>query len=156
MTNNPEQRLAELGFVLPEVPKPIANFETGVFHGNLLYLSGTGPLLENGKMARGKVGDTVSVEEAYLHAQRTGLMLIAAMKKLLGDLNRVKQVVKLLGMVNAVPDFQNHPQVINGCSDLMVNVFGDAGRHARSAVGMGSLPGNITVEIEAIIAVELD
>ena len=156
MTNNPEQRLTELGFVLPEVPKPIANFETGVFHGNLLYLSGTGPLLENGKMARGKVGDTVSVEEAYLHAQRTGLMLIAAMKKLLGDLNRVKQVVKLLGMVNATPDFQNHPQVINGCSDLMVNVFGDAGRHARSAVGMGSLPGGITVEIEAIIAVELD
>jgi len=156
MTTNPEQRLTERGFVLPEVPKPIANFETGVFYGNLLYLSGTGPLLENGKMARGKVGDTVTVEEAYLHAQRTGLMLIAAMKKLLGDLNRVKQVVKLLGMVNAAPDFQNHPQVINGCSDLMVNVFGEAGRHARSAVGMGSLPGNITVEIEAIVAVELD
>lgn len=104
-------------------------------------------------LATGKVGAEISVADAYEHARRTGLVLIAAMQALLFDLDRVQQVVKLLGMVNAAPDFTQHPKVINGCSDLLVEVFGDKGRHARSAVGMGSLPGNISVEIEAIVEI---
>ena len=149
-----EKRLTELGINLPELPVPIANFKPGIITGNLLYLSGQGPVLENGKLATGKVGMDISVEEAYEHARRTGMVLIAAMQKMLGNLDQVKQIVKLLGMVNATPDFTQHPKVINGCSDLLVEVFGDKGQHARSAVGMGSLPGNISVEIEAIIEID--
>ena len=147
----PEEKLAELGLTLPPVAAPIANFVTHVEDGSLLYLSGQGPRDRNGLLATGKVGAGVSVEEAYAHAQLTGLNLLAVMKHALGDLGRVERVVKLLGMVNADPLFSDHPKVINGCSDLMVNVFGDKGRHARSAVGFGSLPGQITVEIEAIV-----
>lgn len=147
----PEEKLAELGLTLPPVAAPIANFVTHVEDGSLLYLSGQGPRDHNGQLATGKVGAGVSVEEAYAHAQLTGLNLLAVMKDALGDLGRVERVVKLLGMVNADPLFCDHPKVINGCSDLMVNVFGDKGRHARSAVGFGSLPGQITVEIEAIV-----
>ena len=147
----PDEKLAALGLTLPPVPAPIANFVTHVEEGSLLYLSGQGPRNHDGHMATGKVGAGVSVEEAYQHAQLTGLNLLAVMKHALGDLSRVKRVVKLLGMVNADPLFSDHPKVINGCSDLMIEVFGDAGRHARSAVGFGSLPGQITVEIEAII-----
>jgi len=147
----PEEKLAELGLTLPPVAAPIANFVTHVEDGSLLYLSGQGPRDHNGQLATGKVGAGVSVEEAYAHAQLTGLNLLAVMKHALGDLGRVERVVKLLGMVNADPLFSDHPKVINGCSDLMVNVFGDKGRHARSAVGFGSLPGQITVEIEAIV-----
>ena len=102
----------------------------------------------------GKVGAEVSVEDAYTHARQTGLNLLAVAHMALGDLGRVRRVVKLLGMVNGAPTFGDHPKVINGCSDLLVNVFGDVGRHARSAVGMGSLPGNMTVEIEAILQVD--
>lgn len=105
-------------------------------------------------MHTGKVGGNVTVEEAYKHARLTGINLLAVMQSALGDLRRVKRVVKLLGMVNALPDFADHPSVINGCSDLLIDVFGEAGNHARSAVGFGSLPGNITVEIEAIIALK--
>jgi enamine deaminase RidA (YjgF/YER057c/UK114 family) len=147
----PEEKLAELGLTLPPVAAPIANFVTHVEDGSLLYLSGQGPRNNDGQLATGKVGAGVSVEEAYAHAQLTGLNLLAVMKHALGDLGRVERVVKLLGMVNADPLFSDHPKVINGCSDLMVNVFGDKGRHARSAVGFGSLPGQITVEIEAIV-----
>ena len=147
----PEEKLAKLGLTLPPVAAPIANFVTHVEDGSLLYLSGQGPRDHNGQLATGKVGAGVSVEEAYAHAQLTGLNLLAVMKHALGDLGRVERVVKLLGMVNADPLFSDHPKVINGCSDLMVNVFGDKGRHARSAVGFGSLPGQITVEIEAIV-----
>jgi len=147
----PEEKLAELGLTLPPVAAPIANFVTHVEDGSLLYLSGQGPRDHNGQLATGKVGAGVSVEEAYAHAQLTGLNLLAVMKHALGDLGRVERVVKLLGMVNADPLFSDHPKVINGCSDLMVNVFGNKGRHARSAVGFGSLPGQITVEIEAIV-----
>lgn len=145
-------RLAQLGITLPPPPPPIANFVTHVVEGGMLYLSGQGPLEENGYLHAGKVGADVSVEEAYRHARLVGINLIAVMQDALGDLSRVKQVVKLLGMVNAMPDFLDHPKVINGCSDLFLDVFGTAGRHARSAVGFGSLPGNITVEIEAIVA----
>ncbi|MCP8938306.1 RidA family protein [Alsobacter sp. SYSU M60028] len=149
----PAERLKSLGIVLPTPPTPIANFVTHVEASGLLFLSGQGPREADGRMNTGKVGREVSVEDAYRHARLTGVNLLAVMQAALGDLGRVKRVVKLLGMVNAVPDFTDHPKVINGCSDLMVEVFGDAGRHARSAVGFGSLPGNITVEIEAIVQI---
>jgi enamine deaminase RidA (YjgF/YER057c/UK114 family) len=151
-TQTPYQRLAQLGIELPPSPPPIANFLTHVREGNLVYLSGQGPREADGILHAGKVGDGVSVEDAYQHARLVGVNLLAVLHDAIGDLSRVKRVVKLLGMVNATPNFQDHPKVINGCSDLLIEVFGDAGRHARSAVGFGSLPGNITVEIEAIIA----
>ncbi|WP_289852375.1 RidA family protein [Mesorhizobium liriopis] len=150
----PADRLASLGITLPASPPPVANFVTHVFEDRLLYLSGQGPREADGRMHRGKVGADVSVEEAYAHARLTGINLLAVMQEALGDLTRVRRVVKLLGMVNAEPDFADHPAVINGCSDLLVEVFGDKGRHARSAVGFGSLPGRITVEIEAIVAID--
>ncbi|ACS59706.1 Endoribonuclease L-PSP (plasmid) [Rhizobium leguminosarum bv. trifolii WSM1325] len=150
--NSPYERLAALGIALPPPPPPIANFVTHVIEGNMLYLSGQGPREADGFMHAGKVGGGVSIDEAYGHARLTGINLLAVMQDALGDLARVKRVVKLLGMVNAVPEFEDHPSVINGCSDLLIEVFGPAGEHARSAVGFGSLPGNITVEIEAIVA----
>lgn len=150
--NSPYQRLAALGIKLPPPPPPIANFVTHVVEGNMLYLSGQGPREADGFLHAGKVGGGVGVEEAYRHARLTGINLLAVMQEALGDLSRVRRVVKLLGMVNAVPEFEDHPSVINGCSDLLIAVFGAAGEHARSAVGFGSLPGNITVEIEAIVA----
>lgn len=149
----PYTRLKHLGIVLPDAPPPIANFVTYVREGNLLFLSGQGPQEVDGLLHSGKVGADVGVDVAYQHARLTGINLIAVMQQALGDLNRVKQIVKLLGMVNATPDFGEHPKVINGCSDLMVEIFGESGRHARSAVGFGSLPNNITVEIEAVVAV---
>jgi enamine deaminase RidA (YjgF/YER057c/UK114 family) len=150
-----EARLKELGIVLPipNVPTPVANYVPFRLAGNLLFLSGQGPR-ENGATLSGKVGKDVSVEEGYRRARLIGLGLLAATRQALGSLDRVDYVVKLLGMVNAVPDFTDQPKVINGCSDLFVEVFGDAGRHARSAVGMGSLPNQISVEIEAILAVK--
>lgn len=148
----PYERLAALGITLPASPPPIANFVTHVREGNMLYLSGQGPREANGHLYTGKVGGDVGVDQAYQHARLTGINLLAVMHDTLGDLSRVKRVVKLLGMVNAVPLFADHPKVINGCSDLFIEVFGDAGQHARSAVGFGSLPGNITVEIEAIVS----
>ena len=141
-----EERLADLGIELPPVPAPAGNYVHAVRTGNLLYLSGKGP----GNVT-GKVGGGISVEDAYRHARETGLILIAVMRQELGSLDRVNRIVKVLGMVNAVPDFGQQPKVINGCSDLFVEVFGEKGRHARSAVGMGSLPGGIPVEIEVIV-----
>lgn len=150
----PYDRLKALGITLPGAPPPIANFVTHVLEGNLLYLSGQGPSEADGSLHTGKVGAEVSAEAAYAHARLTGINLIAVMHEALGDLSRVRRVVKLFGMVNAAPDFADHPSVINGCSDLLIEVFGDRGIHARSAVGHGSLPGRITVEIEAIVAVD--
>ena len=150
--NSPYERLSALGITLPLPPPPIANFVTHVIEGNMLYLSGQGPREADGFMHTGKVGAGISVEDAYGHARLTGINLLSVMHDALGDLSRVRRVVKLLGMVNAVPEFEDHPSVINGCSDLLIEVFGPAGEHARSAVGFGSLPGNITVEIEAIVA----
>ena len=147
---SPYERLQALGINLPPAPPPIANFVTHVREGNILYLSGQGPREPDGHLYAGKVG--VDIDSAYDHARLTGINLLAVMHDALGDLGKVKRIVKILGMVNAVPDFAEHPRVINGCSDLMMDVFGAAGSHARSAVGFGSLPGNITVEIEAIVA----
>jgi enamine deaminase RidA (YjgF/YER057c/UK114 family) len=150
-----EQRLKELAIELPEVGSPLGNYVHAKRLGNLLYLSGKGPPDVNGRTPRGKLGAGVSVEEGYHHARGIGLVLIAAMREALGgDLDRVADIVKVLGMVNAAADFEDHPKVINGCSDLFVEVFGEHGRHARSAVGMSSLPGGIPVEIEVIVAVK--
>jgi enamine deaminase RidA (YjgF/YER057c/UK114 family) len=148
-----EQRLKELKVALPTLSDPIGTYVQAKQVGALLYLSGKGPRNPDGTTPKGKLGATMTIEDGYRSARQVGLMLIAAMKFALGDLDRVTDVVKLLGMVNATPDFEDHPKVINGCSDLFVEVFGERGRHARSAVGMGSLPGGIPVEIEAIVAV---
>lgn len=150
-----DDHLRELGIELPPVPDPVANFVTWRIFGNFLYLSGQGPLEANGHLHTGKVGREVSVEEAYCHARLTGLNLLAVVRQATGDLGAVKSIVKLLGWVNADDGFKEHPQVINGCSDLFVQVFGEAiGRGARSAIGAGSLPQNQTVEIEAILEIE--
>ena len=148
-----EARLKELGIVLPPLPKPVANYLPYRLAGNILYLAGQGPR-ENGVNLSGKLGKDISVEEGYRRARLVGLGLLAAMRDALGSLDRVDYIVKLLGMVNAVPDFNDSPKVINGCSDLFVEIFGDAGRHARSAVGNVMLPNQISVEIEAIVAVK--
>ena len=150
----PEERLAQMGLTLPPVPVPVANYVPYRFAGNLLYLSGQGPKRADGTYRVGRLGRDISIEDAYAEARLTGLQLLAVAKAALGDLSRVEAVVKLLGMVNAEPDFADHPKVINGCSDLLVDVLGDAGRHARSAVGMGSLPNRMAVEIEAILLVK--
>jgi enamine deaminase RidA (YjgF/YER057c/UK114 family) len=149
-----EQRLKELGIELTPPTSPVANYVNAVRTGNLLYLAGKGPGLPGKPLPVGKVGRDFTVEQAYQCARETGLSLIAVMKAELGDLDRVKRVVKVLGMVNGTPEFGQQPEVINGCSDLFVEVFGDRGKHARSAVGMGSLPRGIPVEIEVIVEVE--
>jgi len=146
-----EQRLRELGIELPEPVQPVATYVRFVQAGNLLFISGTGP---SEAAPKGKVDADLSVEQANRVAREVGLQIIATAKQALGDLDRVKRVVKVLGMVNSSPDFDRQPQVINGCSDLFVEVFGDAGRHTRSAVGMGALPGRIAVEIECTLEVE--
>jgi enamine deaminase RidA (YjgF/YER057c/UK114 family) len=149
-----EARLKELGVVLPALAKPVANYVPYRIVGNVLYLSGQGPRDENGNMLAGKLGAEISIEEGYRRARLVGLGLLAAMRDALGSLDRVDYIVKLLGMVNATPDFNDPPKVINGCSDLFVDVFGEAGRHARSAVGHVTLPNQISVEIEAIVAIK--
>jgi enamine deaminase RidA (YjgF/YER057c/UK114 family) len=149
----PEQRLQQLGLILPPVTAPRGNFDAWVLDGSMLYLSGKGSPLRQDLAAVPKVGREISAEEARNHAHEVGLNLIATMKAALGELSRVRRVVKLLGMVNATPDFMGHTEVVNGCSDLLVQVFGEAGRHARSAVGVGSLPRGFAVEIEAIVSV---
>ena len=150
-----EARLKSLGIELPKSPSPLANYVPFVITGNLLYLSGQGPREADGSFHTGKVGQEVTIEQAYQDARLTGLNQLAVMQGALGELDRIERVVKLLGMVNGTPDFLEHPQVINGCSDLMVEVFEEKGRHARSAVGMGSLPNNITVEVEAIVEIRV-
>ncbi len=149
-----ETRLKELGIVLPSLGTPVANYLPYRLAGNILYLAGQGPRDESGKQLTGKLGKDISVEEGYRRARLVGFGLLAAMRDALGSLDRVDYIVKLLGMVNAVPDFNDSPKVINGCSDLFVEVFGDAGRHARSAVGNVMLPNQISVEIEGIVAVK--
>lgn len=146
-----ENRLAELGIELPEPIGPAANYVRYQTTGNLLYISGTGPGTSH---KTGKVGADVSVEEAYEAARACGLQILATARQALGSLDRVTKTVKVLGMVNGAPDFGEHPKVINGCSDLLVEVLGEAGHHTRSAVGMGSLPNRISVEIEATFEFE--
>ncbi len=148
-----EARLQELGIELPPLPPAAGNYISYVQSGNLLFLAGSGPHTPGEPLPVGKVGEAFTLEEAYQHARTIGIIQISRMKDALGDLDRVNRIVKVLGMVNGVPDFGEHPKVINGFSDLMVEVFGDKGQHARSAVGMGSLPFGIPVEVEAIVEV---
>lgn len=149
----PEERLDRLGIVLPKPPVPVATYVPWRFAGPFLYLSGQGPKLPDGSYSTGRLGRDTDVAKGYADARTTGLQLLATAKAALGDLSRIEAVVKLLGMVNAEPDFGDHPKVINGCSDLFVEILGDAGKHARSAIGMGSLPNRMTVEIEAILLI---
>ena len=149
-----EERLAAMSLTLPTVPTPLGNYVVAKTVGNLVYLSGSGPRKPDGSYMVGKVPSVCSEEDAYAAAQLVGLNILASLKAEIGDLDRVRQVVKVLGMVNADPSFANHPKVINGFSDLMVEAFGDPGRAARSAVGMGSLPGDIPVEVEMIVEIE--
>src|SRR5947199_5202371 len=149
-----DARLAELKLELPPAPKPVATYVTAVKHGDLLYVSGHGPLRSDGTMIVGKVGANLDVAAGTAAARQTGLAILATVRSHLGSLDKVARLVKVLGMVNCTPDFAEHPKVINGYSDLMVEVFGDSGKGARSAVGMGSLPGNIAVEVEAIFQVK--
>jgi enamine deaminase RidA (YjgF/YER057c/UK114 family) len=151
---NPETQVAELKLELPPAPKPVAVYKPVVVVGNLAYVSGHGPLKPDRSLMTGRVGDQVNSEFGKAAARQTGLAILATLRERLGSLDRVKRVVKVLGMVNCTPDFRDHPAVINGCSELFRDVFGEEnGIGARSAVGMGSLPGNISVEIEAIFEI---
>ena len=146
-----EKRLKDLGLELAAPSAPVANYVNAVRSGNLLFLAGKGPGAVSGTLGR-----EFTVDQGYQHARSVGLALLAVMKSELGSLDRVKRVVKVLGMVNAVAEFKDHPKVINGCSDLFVQVLGERGKHARSAVGMGSLPMGIPVEIEAIVEIGIE
>ena len=148
----PEEKLKSLGLELPKIPTPMGNYVPFKLDGRTIYLSGQGPRRPDGTHIVGRVGEDVTIEQAYEAARRVGLGLLAAAKLAAGDLGKV-EVLKVLGMVNAVAGFGDQPKVINGCSDLFVEVLGERGRHARSAVGMGSLPANIPVEIEAIMRI---
>jgi len=151
---DPEARLQELGIELPAPPQPVANYVNGVRTGNLIFLAGKGPKRADGTEIIGKLGADISIEQGYEGARLTAINQLAVLKDMLGNLRKVKRVVKVLGMVNSEPDFVEQPAVINGFSDLIVAVFGDRGRHARAAVGMASLPRGQAVEIEMIVEVE--
>ena len=149
-----ETKLKKMGLEVPPAVKPVANYVSAVRTGNLVFLSGQGPFRKDGTLITGKVGADLTLEEGYEAARRVALGLLGSLKAEIGDLDKVRRVVKLLGMVNCTPDFVDQPKVINGASDLLVEVFSDAGKHARSAVGMNALPMNISVEIEMIVEVE--
>ncbi len=148
-----EARLTELGITLPVPPTPVASYVTFVRTGDLVFTSGHGPQDDDGSWITGKVGVDLSVEEGADAARRTAIGLLATLRAELGSLDRIARIVKVFGMVNCPPEFTEHPAVINGCSDLLADVFGDAGRHARSAVGVGSLPLDFAVEIELVAEV---
>ena len=152
-----ERKLEALGLSLPPIPQPLANYVPVVRTGNLLFVSGHGPgVVEDGKLSfiQGKLGKDLDVEQGYDAAGQVMLNILQSMKQELGDLDKVQRVVKLLGFVNCTPDFPDQPKVINGASDLLVELFGERGRHARSAVGMQQLPFGIAVEIEMVVEVE--
>ena len=151
---SPEENLKTLGIILPKQSTPIANYVNYVKTGNLIYFSGSGPAVEDEGYVRGKLGKDMTIEQGREAARITGINMIANLKNAVGDLNKVKRIVKVLGMVNSTESFTDQPKVINGFSDLMVAVFGEKGKHARSAVGMASLPLNMAVEVEMIVEVE--
>lgn len=156
MSITPEQKLASLGLTLPDAPSPLAQYRPARLIGNTLYLSGQIPRNSDGSFILGRLGRDISVAEGYEAARNVGLQLLAAAQAAIGDLARIEAVAKVTGMVNAEPDFTEHAKVINGCSDVLIEVLGEAGYHARSAVGMGSLPLGVVVEIEATIAINLN
>jgi len=149
-----EDRLKEMGIALPPAVTPVANYVPAVRTGNLVFLSGHGPFKEDGSLITGKVGSDLTAEQGYEAARRVAIGLLGSLKAIIGDLDKVRRVVKLLGLVNCKPDFADQPKIINGASDFLVEVFGDKGKHARSAVGTNALPVNIAVEIEMIVEVE--
>ena len=153
-SQDPEVKLKELNITLPVIGKPIANYVHVVRSGNLLFLASKGPSNVKGEFTTGKVGKDLTIEEGQAAARLTAINQMAVLKAELGDLNKVKRIVKVLGMVNCEADFKDHPKVINGFSDLVVQVFGEKGKHARSAVGMCSLPMNMAVEIELVVELE--
>ena len=148
-----EARLKEMGVTLPPAVKPVANYVPAVRAGNLVFLSGHGPFREDGSLITGKVGSELTTEQGYAAARRIAIGLLGSLKAEIGDLERVKRVVKLLGLVNCTSDFTDQPKVVNGASDFLVEVFGARGKHARSAVGTNALPMNIAVEIEMIVEI---
>lgn len=150
----PEEKIKAAGFVLPPTSKPIANYLKFVRTGNLIYLSGHGPTKADGTNITGKLGKDLTEKQGYEAAQITALNLLATLKDAVGSLSKVKRIVKVNGYVNCLPDFIDHPKVINGCSDLLVLIFGEKGKHARAAMGMVALPNNIAVEIEMVVEVE--
>jgi enamine deaminase RidA (YjgF/YER057c/UK114 family) len=154
IAQTPEDKLKTMGIVLPAPTNPVANYVKFVRTGNLIFLSGHGPANSEGKYTTGKVGKDLTIEEGYAAAKLTGINLLSTIKAAIGDLSKVKRVIKVLGMVNSTETFADQPKVINGFSDLMVAIFGDKGKHARSAVGMVALPMNMAVEIEMIVEVE--
>ena len=150
----PEDRLAELGITLPDIPPPVATYVNAVRAGNLLFLAGKGPSTPDGKYITGKLGEDLTVEQGYDAARSVALTHIAVLKQELGDLNKLRRIIKVLGMVNATPEFVDHPKVMNGYSYTLVQIFGEKGKHARSSVGMCSLPFNIAVEVEMVVEIE--
>lgn len=152
--DDPETRLEKLGIELPLAPKPVANYVNGIKAGNLIFLAGKGPRYIDGTEITGKLGDGISIERGYEASRLTAINQIAVLKEMLGDLKKVKRIVKVLAFVNSHPDFIDQPKVINGFSDLMVEVFGDRGIHARAAIGVASLPRAQCVEVECIVEIE--
>ena len=150
---DPEAKLKALNITLPEPPKPVANYVNGVQAGNLIFLAGKGPKYPDGRELSGKIGADLTIEQGYEGARQTAINQMSVLKAMLGDLNRVKRIVKVLGLVNCDPSFIDQPKVINGFSDLMVEVFGDRGRHARAAIGVASLPRGQAVEIELVVEI---
>lgn len=151
---SPDQKLKELNIELFTPSKPMANYVKAVRTGNLIFIAGHGPTKPDGSNITGKVGKDLTLEQGYAAARQTAISMLSTLKAEIGDLNKVKRIVKVLGMVNCTDTFTDQPKVINGFSDLMVNVFGERGKHARSAVGMNSLPSNIAVEVEMVVEVE--
>jgi enamine deaminase RidA (YjgF/YER057c/UK114 family) len=149
-----ESKIKELGYELPPAPAPLANYVTINRSGNLLFTSGSGCFIDGKPLYQGRLGEDISIEQGYDAARITALNLLSIVKEELGDLNKVKKVVKLLGFVSSTNDFYNHPQVINGASDFLVEVFGEKGKHARSAIGTNVLPLNLPVEIEMVLEIE--
>jgi enamine deaminase RidA (YjgF/YER057c/UK114 family) len=148
-----DEELSRLGLILPSPAKPAGSYKPCIIVENTAYISGQGPLLDDGTFAKGVVGNDIDLDTAQIHAQKCGLAILSALKSEIGDLNRVQQLIKITGFVNCTNDFTKQPLVINGCSDLMKKVFGDRGIHARAAVGVNSLPLGFSVEIEAIFKI---
>ena len=150
---NPEERLRELNITLPTPPQPVANYVNGVRAGNLIFLAGKGPKYPDGRELTGKLGGNITIDQGYEGARQTAINQLSVLKEMLGDLNKVKRIVKVLGLVNSSPNFIDQPKVVNGFSDLMVDVFGERGKHARAAIGVNSLPRGQAVEIELVVEV---
>ena len=154
LAQTPEENLKSLKIQLPSASAPVASYVNAVRTGNLIFLAGKGPRKENGEYITGKLGDSLNIQQGYEAARLTGINQLAVLKEMLGDLSKVKRIVKVNGYVNSTSNFYNQPQVINGYSDLMIQVFGDKGKHARTAIGVNTLPMNIAVEVEMVVEVQ--